>query len=329
MSRTVLASRRRSRPLHVRRRRAVRSAVPADAVLRAGDAEPGAEHVGSVRRAAGAVSATKATSSAARSDRPLLVVPALSVRVSPEVAVVPMRAPPAPAAAPPQPTAGRGRGAAPAARCAGHVRRAAGRGARQPPAPPPPPAPEASETREIRVTVVNDTKGRSRERRGARGAGRLDATPAEQTVKFDARRRIADGSVPAAGAEATRLPASTRSVRRLSRRPATFTRGYQVIEYPHITRQHIYHAAATTSQGDRRQDGAEPDRRLHHGRRRRSAGRARAARREVEIPAGGRSRLGRSVALPDIVTGVRAYERRADLRANNAGCSTTCGTAAR
>ena len=36
--RAVLASRGRSRPLHVRRRRAVRPAVPADAVLRAGDA---------------------------------------------------------------------------------------------------------------------------------------------------------------------------------------------------------------------------------------------------------------------------------------------------
>ena len=114
-----------------------------------------------------------------RSD--LLVVPALSVRVSPEVAIVPIAhslhrrlrrrrrrpaaaAVPQPAPAPPRPpAAGRGRGAA---------------------APTPPPAPATSDTREVRVTVVNDTKGEVESVVALEVPAGWTATPAEQTVAF-------------------------------------------------------------------------------------------------------------------------------------------------
>ena len=80
----------------------------------------------------------------------LLVVPAFSVRVSPQVAIVPARPFASRYARPAVPTAP-----------------AAGRGT----AAPPPPSSDAvrapSATREIRVTVVNDTQGPAETRREA------------------------------------------------------------------------------------------------------------------------------------------------------------------
>ena len=99
---------------------------------------------------------------------------------------------------------------------------------------------------------------------------------------------------------------------------ATFDRGYQVIEYPHIRRQHIYDAATTTIKvidvnilpnltigyimgvGDQvppaiEQLGAK-----------------------VEMITADDLAWGNLSRFDAIVTGVRAYERRADLRANNA-----------
>jgi len=98
----------------------------------------------------------------------------------------------------------------------------------------------------------------------------------------------------------------------------TYDRGYQVIEYPHIRRQHIYDAAATTIKvidvntvpnltigyvmgvGDQvppaiEQLGAK-----------------------VEMITADDLAWGNLSRFDAIVTGVRAYERRADLRANNA-----------
>ena len=113
----------------------------------------------------------------------LLVVPALSVRVSPDVAIFPVDSlRPAPAPAP----AGRGRGAAPRAAAPP----AGARGARGAAAPaPPPPSPPAQSpgqgvAREIRVTVVNDMPG------PADSVVKLElpqgwtATPAEEPIKF-------------------------------------------------------------------------------------------------------------------------------------------------
>ena len=104
----------------------------------------------------------------------------------------------------------------------------------------------------------------------------------------------------------------------VSENGADFTRGYQVIEYPHIRRQHIYHAADATLKvidvktapnltvgyimgvGDEvppaiEQLGAK-----------------------VEMISADDLAWGNLSRFSTIVTGVRAYERRDDLRANNA-----------
>ena len=140
-----------------------------------------------------------------------------------------------------------------------------------------------------------------------------------QTVRFDV--------TPCRGSDGRRVPASRRS----SRQGATpFSRGYQVIEYPHIRRAHIYHDAEATLKvidvkvapnltvgyimgvgdevppaleqlGARRSRCSMPD----------------------DLAWGNLSRF------TTIVTGVRAYERRAICARTTAGCSTTCSAAAR
>ena len=134
--------------------------------------------------------------------------------------------------------------------------------------------------REIRVTVVNDTPGAADSvvrARGCRPAG--PCTPAEQTVKFDRttkRRRCGSGE-----ARPPRQPSGEYHVRAVvTSGGRTFTRGYQVIEYPHIRRYHILRRCRHDLEGDRREDRAEPDDRLHHGRGRPGAAGHRAARRE-------------------------------------------------
>ena len=90
-----------------------------------------------------------------------------------------------------------------------------------------------------------------------------------------------------------------------------------MVEDPHIRRYHVYDRARD-AQGDRRAHAGEPDDRLRDGRRRSGAAGDRAARGE-----GARCSSGDDLAWGDlsrfdaIVTGVRAYERRDDLRANN------------
>ena len=71
------------------------------------------------------------------------------------------------------------------------------------------------------------------------------ATPAEQPVDVRAVGRIADGALPGeAGAEHARRASSTsRAI--ATANGQTFDRGFQVIEYPHIRRYHIYDDGAT------------------------------------------------------------------------------------
>jgi LmbE family N-acetylglucosaminyl deacetylase len=109
----------------------------------------------------------------------LLVVPALSVRVTPGITVVPYT-PPAPAPPPPAPT-GRGRGGAPAPAKPAPAGRGRGGAAA---APAPPPAPDPSESREVRVTVVNDTKGEIESVVGLEVPANWTSTPPEQKVTF-------------------------------------------------------------------------------------------------------------------------------------------------
>ena len=224
----------------------------------------------------------------------LLVVPALSVRVTPEIAIIPAASiRPASAGAP---AGGAGSRATAAARRWRRRRRA---------------------DREVRVTVVNDAPG-----------------PADSVVKLE----LPPGwtaSPAAAAREVRRDPDESQTVR-FQVRPApntapgefqvravasangrTFDRGFQVIEYPHIRRYHIYDTAHTTLKvidvrtpanlligyvmgvGDQvptaiEQLGAK-----------------------VEMITADELAWGNLSRFDAIVTGVRAYERRADLRANN------------
>jgi LmbE family N-acetylglucosaminyl deacetylase len=234
----------------------------------------------------------------------LLVVPALSVRVSPEIAIVPsasIRSAPAGSA---------GRGAAASAD---------GRGARPGAAMPRRAAPGStapSADREIRVTIVNDTPG------AAAAAVRLEvptgwrSTPTDQSVTFereDEAQTVRFVVKPAATAETAefRVRATATAGGR------SYSRGYEVVEYPHIRRYHIYEPAGTTLKvievrvppnltvgyvmgvGDQvppaiAQLGAK-----------------------VEMLTADDLAWGDLSRFDTIVIGVRAYERRDDLRANN------------
>src|SRR6185503_11438083 len=124
-----------------------------------------------------------------------------------------------------------GRGAAP-----GRGAAAAGRGPATAAAVP------VSEQREILVTVINDAKT------AAAGVVKLDVPPGwsvapiDQKVEFSredesqtVRFQVRAASNAASGEYFIRASATAAG--------RTFARGFQVIEYPHIRRQHIYDAA--------------------------------------------------------------------------------------
>jgi len=253
-----------------------------------------------------------------------LVVPAYSVRVEPETAIVPAdslrRAPQTTSARPatakgkaaerPAATGGRQSAERPAATAG---RRAAA--AKTAPVQEPAATATASE-REIRVTVTNDTTG------AADSVVRLQApegwtlTPPEQAVKFtraDESQTVRFQVTPAAGT----APGEYHVKAIVSAGDQAFDRGFQVIEYPHIRRRHIYHDADVTLKvvdvkttpnltvgyvmgvGDQvppaiEQLGAK-----------------------VEMLGSDDLAWGNLSRFDAIVTGVRAYERRDDLRANN------------
>lgn len=265
----------------------------------------------------------------------LLVVPAASVRVAPEIAIIPSStlggtATPTSANGSGS-TTGRGstvaRGGTPAtgstagtgtAPASGPTAgrgtpnpNAAGRGRGAAPVTP------AQASREIRVSVVNDLKG------AAEGTLHLElprgwsAQPAEQDLKFsreDESQTVRFDVRPPAN-----IATGEYHVKAIfSENGADFMRGYQVIEYPHIRRQHIYHGTDVTLKvvdvkmvpnltvgyivgvGDEvppaiAQLGAK-----------------------VEMISSDDLAWGNLSRFSTIVTGVRAYERRDDLRANNA-----------
>jgi LmbE family N-acetylglucosaminyl deacetylase len=230
----------------------------------------------------------------------LIVVPPLSVRVSPQVAIVPaasIRSTPPATKTAARASTGRGRGATPSRATSAPL---------QPP----------SATREIQVTVVNDTPG------AAETTVKLDApqgwtvTPPQQAIAFTradesrtVRFEVTPGPGVSVGQYMVRASASLNG--------SAFDRGYEVVEYPHITRAHIYDAADTTLKvidvrtpanltigyimgvGDQvppaiQQLGAR-----------------------VEMISPDDLAWGNLSRFDAIVTGVRAYERRDDLRANN------------
>ena len=227
----------------------------------------------------------------------LLVVPALAVRVSPDVAIIPA------GSVPKAPPTARAEAAGPRASGGGRA------------AVVPTPAP-ATISREIRVTVVNGLQ------QAVDSEVRLEVpedwtvAPATQSVKFsrqDESQTVRFQLTPVANAAVgeVRIRAIVSSAGKM------FDRGYQVIEYPHIRRQHIYEAAATTVKvidvkiapnltigyvmgvGDQVPSALEQ------------------LGAKVEMITSDDLAWGNLSRFDVIVTGVRAYERREDLRANN------------
>ncbi len=233
----------------------------------------------------------------------LLVVPALSVRVSPEIAIVPV------ASLPVLPTvAPRARSKDRALQPTGNALQPTGRGrSSDRPAP---------ADREIRVTVANDQPGAAESVVKLDVPARWSAVPAQQTLKFarsdesqTVRFQIKPTTDTVPGAYHVRAIVSSGG--------QTFTRGYQTIEYPHIRRQHIYHDADVSVKvlnvktapnltvgyivgvGDEVPAAIEQ------------------LGVKVELITAEDLAWGNLSRFNTIVTGVRAYERRADLRANN------------
>ncbi len=221
----------------------------------------------------------------------LLVVPAFSVRVTPQVAIVPassIRTTPPRATTP--------RGARPAA-----ARSTGG-------------APTAD--REIRVTVLNDTTGPAETSVTLELPQGWTATPAEQPVRFT--RTDESQTVRFLLKPSSSVGAGEFHVKAIvSAAGQSYNRGFQVIEYPHIKRYHIYDEADATLKvinvrtpsdlligyvmgvGDQvppaiEQLGAK-----------------------VQLLTAEDLAWGDLAKFSAIVTGVRAYERRDDLRANN------------
>jgi hypothetical protein len=242
----------------------------------------------------------------------LLVVPAFSVRVSPQIAIVPASAirstpPGARTAAVRQPQGRSGRGST-----------GPGQAGSAAAAPPPSRSTGGAPTaeREIHVTILNDTPGAADSVVKLEVPQSWTASPAEQPVKFtrsDESQTVRFQVKPAAGAGAGEF--HVKAI--VSAAGRTFDRGFQVIEYPHIRRYHIYDPADTTLKvidvrtpanltigyvmgvGDQvppaiEQLGAK-----------------------VEMISAEDLAWGDLSRFDAIVTGVRAYERRADLRANN------------
>jgi LmbE family N-acetylglucosaminyl deacetylase len=240
----------------------------------------------------------------------LLVVPAFSVRMSPQVAIIPaasIRATPTAGA-----SAGRGAGRGAAGRGStpsGRAATASARGAAPQSGPP-------AADREVRVTVVNDTTGPAETGLHLELPQGWTSVPPAQTVKFDRSdesrtvRFMVKPSPNTVNGEYTVRAIATADGKE-------FKRGYEVVEYPHIKRYHIYDDAETWLRvidvrtpanllvgyimgvGDQvppaiEQLGAK-----------------------VEMITPDDLAWGNLSRFDTIVTGVRAYERRDDLRANN------------
>ena len=212
----------------------------------------------------------------------LLVVPAFSVRVSPDIAIIPARSVGA---------------ASPVAASRGTIR------------------PDAN-GRELRVSVVNDGQGAADTVITLQLPPGWTATPPQQTMKFarqDESQTVRFSVKPSPNT----VPGEYHVRALVSSGGQTFDRGYQTIEYPHIRRQHIYHDADVTLKvinvklasnltvgyivgvGDEVPAAIEQ------------------LGVKVEYITPEDLAWGNLSRFSTIVTGVRAYERRTDLRANN------------
>ena len=209
----------------------------------------------------------------------LLVVPAFSVAISPDIAMIP----------------------------AAVVRTASPASAARP---------AAAASREMRVTVVNDTQG------AAETAVKLElpqgwtASTAEQAVKFT--RQDESQTVRFQIKPAPNTAPGEFHVRAIVTSGAqTFERGFQVIEYPHIRRQHFYDDAnATLKVLDVK---SAPNLTVGYvmGTGDQVAAFIEQLGAKVEMLGPDALAWGDLAKYDTIVLGIRAYERRDDLRANN------------
>ena len=180
--------------------------------------------------------------------------------------------------------------------------------------------------KDIRVTVTNHGKGPAQAVVALEVPAQWRATPQEQPVSFSredesvtVRFALHPPASPVLLAAAALKPGGNQfrvsAVVRAS--GASFTQGYQVVEYPHTTRRHVLTAPQVTVKA--LDVNVKPNLRVGYVM---GVG--------DEVPAA-LAQLGVKVALitPEelawgdlapydvIITGVRAYERRTDLRANN------------
>jgi LmbE family N-acetylglucosaminyl deacetylase len=230
----------------------------------------------------------------------LLVVPAFSVRVSPEVAIIPaaaIRSSARPQGRALQTPAGRGRFS---------DRPASG-------GPATTGAPTAD--REIRVTVTNDTMGPAETAVHLHVPAGWSATPREQAVTFDRgdeERTIRFQVKPGANASGE---SHVRAIATVNGQ--TFDRGFQVIEYPHIRRYHIYANADVTLKVTDVRLPANLTVGYVMGVGDQVAPAIEQLGAKVQMISAEDLAWGDLSRFDVIVTGVRAYERREDLRANN------------
>jgi LmbE family N-acetylglucosaminyl deacetylase len=102
-------------------------------------------------------------------------------------------------------------------------------------------------TRDVRVTVINHTKGAATAEVGLELPPGWRATPATQPVAFSREdeqmtvRFAVQPPAPPVLAAAAKTPGGNQFVvkARVTRGAETFAQGYQVIEYPHTTRRHV------------------------------------------------------------------------------------------
>jgi hypothetical protein len=171
-------------------------------------------------------------------------------------------------------------------------------------------------TREVRVTVVNTSKGAAESQVTLMLPQGWSATPERETLLFS--REDESRTVRFQVKAPASAPPGDYAIRATATIGATaFSRGFQAIEYPHTRRQHIYREAASRAKViDVR---TAPNLTVGYIMGVGDEVPAALAQLGVRVEMLGADDLawGDLSRFNTIVTGVRAYEERADLRANN------------
>ncbi|MFN8058433.1 MAG: PIG-L family deacetylase [Vicinamibacterales bacterium] len=170
--------------------------------------------------------------------------------------------------------------------------------------------------REIRVTVTNSQKGQATGEVSLQMPDGWKVTPANATVKFsreDESLTVRFSIAPPAGVKAGDYQVTARVVEG----GQTFERGYQVVEYPHTSRRHVYEDATVRvkAMDVRTAPNLTVGYIMGVGDQVPSALEQLGA--KVEMIDGDALAWGDLTKYDVVMTGVRAYERRADLRAYN------------